>query len=223
MLGVDQELGTAAEVRQGGLVDVDPHVVIEGCEDLLKADRSLVGFSAHSVGRSDDLPRAHPSAGQEGVGHPRPVVPSRILVNGRRASKLAPCNHGRVVGHSALVQIFDQCRESLIEIGQVLLCSREVAPVPIPEAVAHRHYPRPGFDQPSGDEKLFVHARSSIALHLACPFSISLPNPWVFLAEVERFQQSARGQKIEGFLLEGVHALHHAAGVKMAPQAVEAP
>ena len=149
MPGINQELGTAAKVRQGGLIDVNPHVVIEGCEDLLEVDRSFVGFSAQSVGCSDDLPRAHPSAGKEGVSHPGPVVPSCIFVNGRRASKLAPCNNSRVVGHSTLVQVLDQGGESLIKIGEVLLCSRKVASVPIPEAVAHRHDPSPGFDQAS--------------------------------------------------------------------------
>ena len=44
--GIDQELGAATEVRQGGLVDVDPHVVIEGREDFLEVDRSFVGFSS---------------------------------------------------------------------------------------------------------------------------------------------------------------------------------
>ena len=40
MGGVDQKLRATAEIRQGGLVDVDPHVVIEGREDFLEVDRS---------------------------------------------------------------------------------------------------------------------------------------------------------------------------------------
>jgi hypothetical protein len=52
--------------------------------------------------------------------------------------------------------------------------------------------------------------------------AIALAHAWVFLAQVECIQQPARSQHAQGTLSDGIEAVHHAAGVKVATHAVEA-
>ena len=102
------------------------------------------------------------------------------------------------------MQILNQRRESLVKIWEVVLRAGEIIPVPIPEAVTHRHYSSARFYEAPGDKKLFIHARSGVALHLTGSFAVALPNLWIFLAEVKGFKETTGGEKIKCLLLKGV-------------------
>ena len=73
----------------------------------------------------------------------RPVVAAAVLVDLRRAAELAPDHHRHVLVQPALVQVFDQRGQALIEHRQVMagvLEGRAVRlAVPVPAAVGQRH------------------------------------------------------------------------------------
>ena len=57
----------------------------------------------------------------EAAANLRPVIATRVFVDFRRSPEFAPHDHGRVFVHPTSVDVFDECRDSLIERWQMLL------------------------------------------------------------------------------------------------------
>ena len=77
-------------------------------------------LAALPVGRADDLSTTHPTAGEQGHRHARPMIASDLRADPRRAPELAPDQHGDVLVQSALIQILDERRDRPIENRKIL-------------------------------------------------------------------------------------------------------
>src|SRR5438128_12496596 len=94
------------------------------------------------------------------------MVAAAVLVDPRRAAKLAPDDHGYVNQQAAFVEILDQGGQAKIEQRQRFPSFREQVPVPVPVVVAaqdaaervtaerERDAAGAGFDHAPGQEKL---------------------------------------------------------------------
>src|SRR6266550_2271217 len=99
-----QVLRPAGRIVDGGLGRVEAQVVIKGGEDFLKMNRPFLGVLAQPVGGADGLTSAHAAAGQDGATHLRPMVTAGVLVDSRRAAKLAPGDYRHVIEHATDIQ-----------------------------------------------------------------------------------------------------------------------
>jgi hypothetical protein len=79
-----------------------------------------------AVGAADHLPRLHAAAGQERAIDLGPVVAAGVLVDARRAAKLAPGDHRHIVQKTADFQVLDQGAEALIQLGPVVAQELEI-------------------------------------------------------------------------------------------------
>ena len=62
---IDEILWTAVGVGQGDSVWIEAKLMVDGCEDLLDVDWSVLSDFAESVGRSDVLTVFHAAASEE--------------------------------------------------------------------------------------------------------------------------------------------------------------
>ena len=95
--------------------DVDAEVVVERGEDFAEGDGAVDGVFAQAVRRADHLAGPHAAAGQQGAADLRPVVAAGVFVDLRRAAEFAPDDDRHVAIQPALVQVFDQGADALIE------------------------------------------------------------------------------------------------------------
>jgi hypothetical protein len=86
---VDEELGPTAQIRNGDLVHVQPHSMIQSRMNLTESGGSRIGLATQSVGGSDHLPMPEAASRQERKTYPRPVITAAILVNGRSPPELS--------------------------------------------------------------------------------------------------------------------------------------
>ena len=117
-----------------------------------------------SIGRTDDLPGANAAARQYPATDLRPMVSSRVLIDAGSPAKLAPRDDHHVLREPAFVQVFDQRRESLIELRQVrLLHAVEVVAMKVPATKVQRDNSRPCLDQASCRQEVLQVSRSPVA------------------------------------------------------------
>ena len=186
-------------------VGVDAQVVVDGGQDVVVVDRSAGGRAAELVGRADDLADLHAAAGEQGRVDPRPVVAAGVLVDLGRAAELAPDDHRDVPVQTAGVDVLDQGGDPLVEERQMLAELAEVAAVRVPEAVGDRDAPRPGLDQPAGDQELVVPHRGAVAQVSRRADAVAVAEPGVLAGDVEGLGHLVRGQHVEGAAVDVVH------------------
>ena len=75
---------------------------------LAKVDGAIGDFTSQAVGRSNDLPRLKPTAGDKPTTDPRPVITSSIFVDLRRTAKLSPGDDSHIFVETSLIEIFDE-------------------------------------------------------------------------------------------------------------------
>ena len=200
----------------------DAEVVVEGGHDLLEVDRSVLGMFAETIGRADDLAGPHAAAGEEGGGDGGPVVAAGVLVDPRRPAELAPGDDGRVLEHVVGVEVFDQGAHALVELGAVVADEGEVLTVAVPAAITQGHNPRTGLDEAPGDQQLVVDRRGPVVLELiGLAVAVTLPDPRVFLAQVEGVDELAGGEDVEGDRRVLIHPGDGSVGIDLAPEGVE--
>src|SRR5262249_61924823 len=110
-------------------------------EAALEPHRPILDVSGSLVGRADDLAGAQAAAGQQGAVDRRPVIAAGLLVDRGGPAELAPRDHGDVLVEAAVVQVFDEGRERLIELGDPLPGPVEIVLVVVPAAGPDRHDP----------------------------------------------------------------------------------
>src|SRR3989442_3124275 len=115
---VHQVLRAACQIGQSDFVHVDAHVVVERGKDFLEMHRAVVGFTTQTVGRTNHLSGLHAATGQQSARDVGPVVASGILVDCRCAAKFAPNDHRNILVKSALVEVFNQGGDALVEHRQ---------------------------------------------------------------------------------------------------------
>src|SRR5580765_8485376 len=133
--------------------------MIEGGEDFAERHRSFAWLAAEAVGRANDLAGLHAATGQHGTGNARPVVATGIFVDGGGTAKFAPDDDRNVLVEAALVEVFDQGAEALVEKRQISAGVLEIVSMIIPETVGDGYRARAGFDETAGNEELFVQHR----------------------------------------------------------------
>src|SRR5439155_6948850 len=144
-----------------------------------------------------------------------------ILVDGRRTTELAPNDYCNILVQSALVQIFDQRAESLIEQRQVLMQRSEVVAVMVPATERQRYAPGARFDQPALHEKMLHQFRAAIVTVFGIAFAITFHDTLVFLLQIERFKKLAGGQHAEGLFVERIESFHQSARIHIATKVVK--
>ena len=195
--------------------------MIQRGEDFAEVHTSLHDLSAEAIGRADHLACLHPTPGKERAAHLRPVVASGVLVDLGSASKFPPGHHGHILLHAALMQVLDQRAVGLIEereMGQQLAV---IIAVEVPASEVEGDAAGTRFHQSACDQEMFAVPGRAISIILRIPFAIALPDLRRLLAEVQGFHESAGGKDIERFLLEGIEAFHQAAGIHIAPEAIQ--
>ena len=119
------------------------------------------------------------------------MIASRVLVDGRRAAKLAPNDNGHILIQTAPVQVFDQRADALVEQREVGFCVLVIVAVIIPETERDGHDTRASFNEAARDEKLFHQHRRGVAVGFGIAFAITLNHAFVFALVIERFEQFA--------------------------------
>ena len=104
---VHQIVGTTRVIWHGNIPVVDAKMVVKGGVDLAKMNGALGDRSTDSVGGPDDLPGSESSPGNKAPADLRPMVPTSVLVDLRRSSKLTPCHHGDILVQTAFMQVCD--------------------------------------------------------------------------------------------------------------------
>ena len=79
------------------------------------------------------------------------MIASCGRVDHGRTSELSPRNDSYVVKHTALIEIFDQRAETLIEFAAVISHQVEVGPVAIPTPITEADNARSRFDESSSN------------------------------------------------------------------------
>ena len=144
-------------------------------------------------------PVFRPPPASQAAGDLRPVVAAGVVVDLRRPAELAPGDDDGVVEHAADLQVLDQGREALVELPAVVADEVEVLAVAVPAAVAQGHAADAGLDQPAGHQELIVAGRGAVVLVLVrLAVAVLVAEPRVFLREVQRVDQLARREHVEG-------------------------
>ena len=224
---VEQTLSPAGLVGEHQLLRGDPQIVVQGCEDLQQVDRSFLRILAQVVGRADRSAKFHPSPRQQDTHHFRPVVTTAVIVvNPGGTAEFAPDDDGDILVEPAIVQVLDQGGDPVVEHRQGFLRLAEVVAVPVVLAEVHRHATSPGFDEPSGDQKVLEVARRGVII-VATGFELrpALPitgaNLRILARQVQSIHQPARGEDAEPTLGKLVHRRSGAAAIGLAAEVVE--
>src|SRR5258708_38488255 len=85
-----------------------------------------------------------------------------------------------------------------------------------------RHATRPGLDEPARDEEMLVVAWGAVAVVLWVALAVTLADFRVFLRDVQRIEEAAGGEDVEGLLVKDVERVHEAAVIHVAAEGVEA-
>src|SRR5262245_35573606 len=218
---IDQILRATAQVSNRDLAHVDAEVVVERREDVAELDWPVGGLAAQAIRRANHLSGLHPAAGQQPTRNSRPMIAAGVLVDRRCAAELAPNDYGNVLVEAALVQILDERADPLVEQRQVLPKRAEVIPVMVPSAKRQRHAASTRFDETPGNQHVFHELRAAVVAILWIAGTVTRADLRIFLFEIERVQELARGENTKGLFVECVEPFHHAAAVDVAAELVE--
>ena len=92
------------------------------------------------------------------------MVAARVVVDARRAAEFAPGDDGHVVLQAAIVQIFDEGAQRLIELAAVIAHKLEVVRVAVPSAEGEADDACAGLDQAARHQQMLVDGRSAVGL-----------------------------------------------------------
>src|SRR5579862_5186414 len=129
------------------------------------------------------------------------MVAADAGVDAWRAAEFTPGNYAHVLIEAARVQIVDQGRDGQIELAELFGEPLEVAAVPVPASEREGYATHAGFDQPPRHQELVHPVRAGIFTErrrFAAP-SVTVAHARVFAFQVERFDQAARREHVEGF------------------------
>ena len=163
-------------------------------------DRPFLGMLTQSIGRSNYLTCSHAPACQQGTADLWPVVAAPVFVDDRCPTEFAPDDDRDILVQSAVVQIVQQCRQTLIQHRKMISCIFKVGPVrptvPVPSSVGKSHDAGPGFNQSSGCQQVIVHQRACIAIPgiFGGTATVTITDSWIFLFQIESIDKLAGGQ-----------------------------
>src|SRR5262249_12053464 len=135
----------SGEIWNGYFVHVNVQTLVKRGEHFRETDRTFRGFTTEPIGCADDLPVAHSTTGEHRAGNARPMIATAILVDRGCPSKFAPHHDRHIFVESSIVQISNQCADSLVEQRKILPERAEIITVMIPTAECNGHAPRAGF------------------------------------------------------------------------------
>jgi hypothetical protein len=81
------------------------------------------------------------------------MIAAGVLVDPRRAAEFAPGDHRHVVEQAALLEVFDQSRQALIELRAVIAHQVEILRVAVPPAIRQRDDTHTRLDQAASQSK----------------------------------------------------------------------
>src|SRR5947207_10594579 len=114
----------------------------------------------------------HTTAGQHCAGNSGPMITTGILVDGWRATELAPYDDRNILIQSAQVQIFHQCAKSLIKKREVLPQRSEVVTMMVPPTERQRYAAGTRFHKAARNEKVLHQFRPTIVTVFGIAFAI---------------------------------------------------
>src|SRR5262249_42966503 len=114
---------------------VDAQALVHRGEQVADAGRVFLDVGAVLRGRAVDLPALDGAATDHHRPAAGPVVAAGVLIDARRAAKLAHPQHHRVLPQAALVQLLDQRTHALVQTRAVAVANgREDVAVVVPAA-----------------------------------------------------------------------------------------
>ena len=234
MIGV----GRPEKSRIATLSEIDRQMPVNRREKIFGPDAPCNGSFAADIGGTDDLTRADSAASEQHGAGLRPMIAPGLdssrrctgnalaaagdMRDARRAAELTCHNHQHSFVETALVDVFNQCRNGLIDKRssvrqrvEHVMVDRMV--VPVGDAATERPVEFGGddfhacFDQPSCEQALLTPLMSSVAISHRVGFAI----------EFKRLLGRRGRQQVHGLRLEPVDRIHHARLVDVAAHAIE--
>ena len=185
--------------------------------------RSGLGPFAQPVGAADGLATLDSTTGDVGTTDLRPVVTAGVLVDPGSPSEFTPDQHGDVVDHAPFFEVAEQRTDSLVDPGSVVPDQPLVVAVAVPAAKRQGHAADAHLDQPpSPQDQRVVGGRTVVLVGVRLAVTVFLADLGSFLPDVQRVDQLAGGQHVEGLLLVRVDRGQLAAGINVATQPVDA-
>lgn len=175
----------ASELVGDESVGIDPEEMEGGGEEILGRDGRLSDFAADLIALADDPSPGDTSAGEEAGVDLGPVFAAgtgRGAVDLGGASVFADAEDEGFVEHAALVEVFYECGEGMVEDGeQVVFESRIVIVVGVPAGgemsvgVPENGDETPaGFEHTSGRKKGLAEERHTVAFAKGDRFSLDI-------------------------------------------------
>ena len=130
---LDQIMRTSVQIVDSDRIRINTQIVIKRREDLVKVNRTIPGLTTVTRRGANNLAGAHATTREQATHDPGPVISTRVLVDMRRTPELPPDDHRGVLVETALMEILDESRQTLVEVRKVFACVPEVPTVPVPE------------------------------------------------------------------------------------------
>jgi hypothetical protein len=145
-----QVLRATTEVFQLDIIGFDAEVTIQRGQHFGEVHRSVGDLCAEPIGCADHLTVAKTTSCQQSATDLRPVIAAGFGIDAWCASEFAPRDDSHILVESPHMQILDQRREALIELGQVrVLHAVKVVAVKIPPSEVQCDDATAGLHQPS--------------------------------------------------------------------------
>ena len=230
--------GTTGEIPDRDASEIDRQMPVNRRQKIFGPDAPCNGSFAAEIGGTDDLTRADSAASEQHGAGLRPMIApgldgsrrctgnawaaARDMRDARRAAELTCHNHQHAFVETALVDVFNQCRNGLIDkrssvrqrVENVMV---DGMVVPVGNAATERPVEfggddfHAGFDQPSREQALLTPLMSSVPISHRVGFAM----------EFKRLLGRRGRQQVHGLRLEPVDRIHHARLVDIAAHAIE--
>ena len=151
--------GTGRDADHVLFLMVDAECLVDGGEQLGGTDLAVDDGPAGRVGLAVDRAAADSTAGERGAPGGGEVVAAQAWVDLRRAAELGERDHQRAFEQSACLEVVEQRRHDVVQLGDHLLMGLEVLPVAVPPGPRHADERDARLDQPAGDQGLLAELR----------------------------------------------------------------
>src|ERR1041384_2177638 len=206
---VDHVLRPAREVGELR-AQIDPEHVEDRRPEVLRRHRARRGPVGLGRGLAAPLPHLEPAAREGQRAERRPVVAARALVDARRAAEFAGDDEEDLLVEPALMDVVDERRDRVIEIGRARLHRLLDVAVHVPAAVGDGHKSAARLAEAPRHEELLAHA-----------LPVLFDDLRILGLEIERLRRVAE-DGADRLLVELVLPVHHPALIALAIERIEA-
>ena len=125
-LSIGENRYRTAGMTEKRMLCIDTESTVDGRQQTIAVHDPLNRFFATSTGRADDLPHLQSAAGEKDAHRPRPMITPRaatgiLMADQGSTAELTAKNEQHAFIEPAIVKVFNQRRNRLVERGQLLL------------------------------------------------------------------------------------------------------